>query len=213
MAAALTGFKMYGNYAFYGALSRFAEIELGKIKEADGIADVPKKAESFAFGQACGKALAKELAGYSEEALFVSEAAVAKGIFMKLDPEAVAAYPPKALEDAVKTVFRALLKCAQIQTHTAKPGGEDINAWLAGYNNLLNGYEPCLSALTRLLLAPDAGKRQEMDAFFNRREPLVALSLGDAAPDAGLLDKAMSEKPSSEFGSILKSAVASLRGQ
>ena len=210
MAAALTGRSLYDNYAFHGALARFVPLDIGAVKEADGIPDVPEKAESFRFGQACGKELANALGGYDEQRLLLCEAAVAKGVFMKLTPEAAARYSPEALKAAMKTVFRALLKYAQIQTHTAKPGSEDINAWLAAYNALLAGYEPCLTVLTDRIVSPDAVQNETMSAFFNREDPLVALALQGAAPDADALEQAMSEEPVSTFGVILKNIVTAV---
>jgi hypothetical protein len=164
MAAALTGVRLYDNYAFHGALERFAPLDIGEIKDADGIPDAALKAESFKFGQACGKVLEAELRGYSPEELLLYEAAAAKAVFINGNPQ-------PADKENIKTVFRALLKYAQIQTHTAKPGGEDINAWLAGYYRLLTGYEPTLDALAELITSQDAELKERMNAFINKLIP------------------------------------------
>ena len=208
MAAVLTGRRLCDNYAFHGALERFSPLDIGVIREADGLPDVPEKADSFRFGQVCGRVLSKALAGYGAQELLLREAAVAKGVFLKLTPEAAAGYSPEALKAAVKTIFRALLKYAQIRTHTVKPGSEDINAWLAAYNSLLAGYEPCLEALTDRIVSPDAAQKAAMSAFFSRKDPLVALALRGFSPDAGALEKAVSAEPVSAFGVLLKEILA-----
>ena len=210
MAAALTGRSLYDNYAFHGALGRFASLDIGTIREADGIDDMPVKADSFIFGQRCGRVLTEALKDYDAEKLFLCEAAVAKGVFMKLTPEASLRYTQEQLKEIMKTVLRALFKYAQIQTHTAKPGGEDINKWLNSYDELRAGFEPSLAAFADVVISPDAGQDEIMTGFFDREERLTALALGGIQPDAGALKNAMAAIPTTAFGIILKNVVSAV---
>ena len=199
MAAKLKSVELYDNYAFHGALKRFEDVKIGKIEEVDGIPDVPQKADSFIFGQKCGKVINEALAGYSEKELLSFEAEVAKGTFLKLTPEATAKYTNEELKESLKTVFRALLKRAQIRTHTAKPGGEDINAWLTDYNNLLGEYEPTLSAIVEEIVAPAANNGV---MFFDKTDKIITLALSGKACESSLKE-AMEAEPVSVFGRIL----------
>jgi hypothetical protein len=203
MAARLLDKTLEDNYAFHGALARFAPLELGDIKEADGLDDVPRKADSFKFGQLCGKILHKHLAEYDSKKMLACDARIARETFMKLTPEATAKYAPDTLRDSIKTVFRALFKKAQIRTHTAKPGSEDINAWLAAYNGLANDYDQSIDALVEEIVAPSLNT----DDFFDRRDALIALALGSATPSAAQTDAAADGKPVSVLGIILKEIV------
>ncbi len=148
-AAEQEGIKLYDNYAYLGALERFADADVGEITEADGIADVPQKAESFVFGQKCGKKLREKLAGLGEDELFKLEASAAREMFIK--PDELKKYPPEKTADLKETfikIIKTLFKRAQLQTHTAQPGYENINAWLDAYHGLLEDYEPYINKLT-----------------------------------------------------------------
>ncbi len=147
-AAEQEGIKLYDNYAYLGALGRFADADVGEITEADGITDVPQKAESFVFGQKCGKNLREKLAGLNEDELFRLEASAAREMFLKDDE--LKKYPSEKTADIKGTfvkIINALFKRAQLQTHTAKPGYENINAWLDAYRGLLEDYEPYINKL------------------------------------------------------------------
>jgi hypothetical protein len=140
--------------------------------------------------------LATELRGYGPEELLLFEAAVAKAVFIKGNPSADD-------RENIKAIFKALLKYAQIQTHTAKPGGEDINAWLAAYYKLLTDYEPTLNALADLITSRDAGMKVKMDEFINKNDALVSLALKGEKPEQDEIAAALSVKPVSIYGRLL----------
>ena len=206
MAAQLTKTELYDNYAFHGAISNFTDISLGKIEEADGIPDVPQKADSFLFGQACGKVIKNALSAYTEQQFLVFEADTVKGTFLKLTPENMKSYSEKELKDSLKTVFRALLKFAQIRTHTAKPGNEDINKWLSDYNALLLDFEPTLDTLINEIINPS---EKNGIVFFDKNDKLISLSNSGSITEEKI-QEALSEKPSSVFGTILFDILTSL---
>jgi hypothetical protein len=209
MAAALTGRTLYDNYAFHGALERFSSLDIGVIHDADGIEDTPVKAESFKFGQACGKALSAAIKDYDDIKKALCEAAIAKNVFLKLSPESCSKYSEAEQRDAIMVILRALLKHGQIQTHTAKPGYEDINAWLADYNRLSSGYEPTLSAFADWIVKPDEAQEKIMSGFFSKEDPIIAMALACQAQVAGAPDSALSATPVCEFGHILKTILTS----
>ncbi len=97
-----------------------------------------------------------------------AQASVLAGMFFQPDGGALDALKAKQL-------FRAFLRRAQLQTHTAKPGYEDINAWLTDYYELetqLDGFLDALCKEAAALLQSGEGK-----AFFDREDALTAMAL------------------------------------
>jgi hypothetical protein len=209
LAARLLGKELIDNYGFHGALPRYSSIHLKGITEAEGIDGVPLKAESFNLGHVCGTAIGKYLDGAGAEDILYMEAAVAQNIFLDMSPEKRALYTDAELRECMGLIFHALLKRAQIRTHTAKPGAEDINAWLAGYYQLEQDYAPFVSSLLEAIISPDPVMAKKHTDFFDREDPLIALALKDAAPAPNVLQSAAGTVPSSIFGKMLREIVAS----
>lgn len=198
MAASWLGKDLIDNYAFHGTLPRFKGITLDAVTETEGIDNVPAKAEAFRFGLFCGEIIEKHLEMLDEKEILELDAAVAKNFFMDLSPEKTARYTDAELRNSMNLIFRALLKKAQIRTHTAKPGGEDINKWLSDYYRLEQDFAPYVSALVDTILASIPEKER---VFFDRNDPVIALAL-----------KEMSQKESppqacSLFGKILEEII------
>lgn len=201
MGSRLTGVKLYDNYAFHGALRRFANLNIGEIVETEGIEDVPEKAESFIFGQKCGRVIEEYISGYETEIIYQCEALLANRLLMKLTPWDMMKYSSEELEKNITQIFRALIKRAQIRTHTAKPGGEDIHAWLADYYRLQKDYGEGLPVLVRAIINPD----EKLTAgFFSKKDPIIALALMEGDPTPEELSSAMEGEPETVFGRILR---------
>jgi hypothetical protein len=207
-AARLLGKELIDNYGFHGALPRYRSIHLTGITEANGIDGVPLKAGSFNLGHACNTAIGKYLDGSEAEDLLYMEAAVAKNVFLDMSPEKISRYTSAELREFMGLIFHALLKKAQIRTHTAKPGAEDINAWLAGYYHLEQDYAPFVSSLLDAIINPDPGMSKKHAAFFDKADPLIALALKDTAPAPDALKSAAAAAPQSVFGKILRELIA-----
>jgi hypothetical protein len=207
LAARLLGKELIDNYGFHGALPRYSSIYLKGITEAEGIDRVPLKADSFNLGRACGTVIGKYLDGAGTEDILYMEAAVARNIFLDMSPEKRARYTDAELREFMGLVFHALLKRAQIRTHTAKPGAEDINAWLAGYYRLEQDYALFVSSLLDAIISPDPVLSKKHAAFFDKDDPLIALALKDTVPTPETLKSAAGTVPLSIFGKILREIV------
>ena len=208
LAASLLGKELVDNYGFHGALPRFKGVKVDAISEVEGIDHVPAKAESFRFGLSCGDVIAKCLEGYSEKETLSFEAAVAKNLFLDLSPEKRARYTDAELRNSMNLIFRALLKKAQIRTHTAKPGGEDINKWLEGYYRLEQDFNPYVSSLVEAILAfnPDPAVAKKEIEFFDRTDPIIARAL-QGMPLKTKEEKDALKKSRSLFGKILEASI------
>jgi hypothetical protein len=136
LSARLVGKKLIDNYGFHGALPKFAPVHLRDIAEGEGIENVPGKTDCFNWGNKCSQSICKHLGELSKEESLYLDTVIVKNLFLNLSSEKKASYTDAELEGSLRVIFSALLKKAQIRTHTAKPGDEDINAWLAGYYQL-----------------------------------------------------------------------------
>ena len=203
MASCLRGIKLYENYAFYGALARFSHLQIGEITKSPGIDDLPLKAQSFLFGQECGEKIHKHLAEYEDEKIFQCQALLANKLLLKPIPNHImeSSREKEKLENDLENILRALVKRAQIRTHTAKPGGEDIHGWLKSYYSLLKDYEEGLPAFVRAVIKPNLKISQ---GFFSLKDPIIALALKGPNPKPGELDFALGDEPETVFGNILK---------
>ncbi|MDR2019384.1 MAG: hypothetical protein LBQ14_01305 [Treponema sp.] len=208
LAARLLGKELIDNYGFHGTLPRYSSIHLKGITEAEGIDGVPLKADSFNLGCACGTVIGKYLDGAGTGDILYMEAAVAQNIFLDMNPEKRARYTDAELREFMGLIFHALLKRAQIRTHTAKPGAEDINAWLAGYYRLEQDCAPFVSSLLDAIISPDPVLSKKHAAFFDKEDPLVALALKDAVPAPEALKSAAGTTPRSIFGRILREIIS-----
>lgn len=154
----------FPQYAYAGTLPRYDNLQAAGIIQTDGIDDLPAKAESMRFGQHCARVMAIQQVknGIPEQA------AVLAGMFF-------APGAKDASSAQIKQIIRSLLRRAQLQTHTAKPGYEDINRWLVSYYELesgLDGFLDSLSTAAVHCLQTGDGK-----AFFDPADPLTAMAL------------------------------------
>ena len=204
-AARLAGVELTDNYAIFGAMGRYRNISLGAIREAEGIDDVPQKAKSFEFGVRCGKALERYLPRLDDNTALIYEAQIARSFFVSLDD--MGDVPPDERKKTLTALFEAFVKRAQIRTHTAKPGYEDIGSWLECYYELQQGYLSSLPVLVEAIVSPDAGDMEKASGFLSGRDPLVKLALQKTPPDPKALSDAMTEAPCSLFGKILREVI------
>lgn len=203
-AASLLGQDLIDNYALYGTTPRYNHVQLDNIKETDGIDHVPGKAESFIFGTLCNKILNQYLSSFDDEQLLFCEACVGREFFTNLSDEKIEQYSPSQLKSTFMTIFSALIKRAQIRTHTTKPGYEDINSWLERYHHLQQDCADFLPGFVDVLLYPDQVLEKKHTAgFFNREDALLKLVLGDEPIGSETLLSAMAEDPSSIFAKML----------
>jgi hypothetical protein len=208
LAGRLLGKELIDNYGFHGTLPRYGSIYLKGIAEAEGIDGVPRKADSFNFGHTCGAVIDKYLSGAGPADILYMEAAVAQNLFLDINPEKRARYTDAELREFMGRIFHALLKKAQIRTHTAKPGAEDINAWLAGYYHLEQDYTPFVSSLLDAIISPDPVLSKTHAAFFDKEDPLIVLALENTAITPGTLKSVAGTVPRSTFGKILREIVS-----
>jgi hypothetical protein len=207
LSARLLGKKLIDNYGFHGALPKFSSVRLSGITEGDGIENVPGKADCFNLGNKCSESIRKYLGELSKEERLYLDAVIAKNLFLNLSPEKRASYTDAELEEVLRVIFSALLKKAHIRTHTAKPGDEDINAWLAGYYQLQKDYDSFISSLINEIIDPNPDMMKKFAAFFDKTDSLIALALKDAPPAANEVKAAVSMEPVSSFGRILQEVV------
>jgi hypothetical protein len=208
LAARLLGKELIDNYGFHGALPRYNSVRLTGITEAEGIDGVPRKADTFNLGNTCGKVIGKYLDEASAKDILYMEASVAQNLFLDMSLEKRSRYTDAELREFMGLIFHALLKRAQIRTHTAKPGAEDINAWLAGYYYLERDYAPFVSSLLDAIITPDPVFSKKHAAFFDKDDPLIALALKDTPPTQDVLKSAIETTPRSTFGKIVREIVS-----
>jgi len=208
LSANLLGKKLIDNYAFHGSLSRFSSVKLQGVSETKGIENVPGKAECFNFGALCGRVIGKNLGKLSEkEALFL-DAEVARQLFVDMSPEKRAPYTDAEIQSAMRTIITAMVKKAQIRTHTAKPGEEDINKWLAAYYSLERDFDGFVNSLVEEILSPNPELTKKYSSFFDKTDTIVSLALGkNISPNS--LKAACEAAPKSTIGRILLEVVQS----
>jgi hypothetical protein len=212
-AARLLGRGLVDNYAFHGSLPRYRSVYLNGIVQADGIDKVPEKAACFNFGGLCGDIICRYLEGYTDKELLNFEAEIARNLFLDMNSEKWGRYTDAELRKILKTFFRVFLKKAQIRTHTAKPGGENINRWLAGYYGLQRDYDPYLSSLVEAITASDPMEKEKTFPFFDRKDEIIALAMNNFVPDAEYLKRISAIEPLSIFGKILREIVLKVSGK
>ena len=209
MSATLSGKELYDNYAVHGALERFCYLHVGEVFPAEGIDDVPEKSESFKFGQICGRILHEQIKNYTPEQRLYCEAEIVRNVLMKSGKE----YPAKELKPAVTVILKALFKKAQIRTHTAKPGSEDINTWLSDYYHLQEDYHNIIEKMAGIIVTPDPALQEKYTKnFFCKTDRLTALAMTKTQPDAGILKDAARQEGGSDFEEILKKIILQVSG-
>lgn len=166
-AAKILNLELTANYAALGALGRFCGRDLGEVEVIPGIEDMKERAESFRFGTLCGRVIEKYLKGYSAKELAVCEAGCFRAFVSPglSENEKASAEEKKA---TLKIVIEAFIKRAQIRTHTAKPGFEDINTWLDRYNQMQAEYRADLDSFVEMVVEPDQEERKLADVFVKK---------------------------------------------
>jgi hypothetical protein len=210
-AASLLGRELVDNYAFHGSLPRYRSVYLNGIVQADGIDKVPEKAACFNLGSLCGDAVCRYLEGYTDEELLKFEAEIAKNIFLDMSSEKWGRYTDAELRKILKTLFSVFLKKVQIRTHTAKPGGENINKWLAGYYGLQQDYDPYLSSLVEAIITPDPAEK--IVPFFDKKDEILVLAMNNFTLNVERLKHISTTEPLSIFGKIVREIVIKISGK
>lgn len=187
LAARLSGVTLYDNYAYHGMLARNRSLPFYEAKPVPDIDDVPEKSASFQFGIRCARALYSFCEDPDGDAALARDAMIARVFLLDLESESakkvLAAVPARQLADELVSILRGYMKRSQIQTHTAKPGYEDIETWLLRYHNLREAYEATLPRLAALMLEPGSAA-DGFEAFFDRSDPIIALAMGqEIQPD------------------------------
>ena len=195
-AAKLCGFNAVDNYAVFGAMKGYRDINPGEISKTDGIDDVPLKTDSFRFGTHCGKILEKYTGDFNEGMLRICEAQVARTFFVDINGPC----GKKELSSTLLTVAESLVKRAQIRTHTTKPGYEDINAWLKRYYAMQQDYCDSLPELVDAIVNPDDEALRISKSFLDENDAIIKFAVGGK----GSLEDALVEEAKSIFGKILK---------
>lgn len=180
LAARLCGIDLYDNYAYHGMLARNRNLPYYDAKPVSDIDDVPEKSASFQFGIRCARALYSLCEDAEGDAALIRDAMIARAFFLRLDTEEaqqiLTSTPAEQLTSELVSILRGYMKRSQIQTHTAKPGYEDIETWLLRYNKLREDYEMTLPRLAALMLDPGAAA-DGFDTFFDRKDPIIALAM------------------------------------
>lgn len=206
LSAKLLGVPLTDNYAVFGAMPRYRHLRLGDIREAEGIDDVPLKAGSFRFGVHCGGILEKYTNAWSEADWMLCEAQVVRECFAPIHrAEGLTAEEKKK---SLLTFINALVKRAQIRTHTAKPGYEDINTWLERYYRMQKDYRNYLPRLVDAAVQPEEGELSHMERFLSPKDGLVRLALSDTFTE-GELRQELEGEPDSILGRMLKETLVS----
>ena len=202
LSAKLLGIELIDNYAFHGSLPRFSPLTLKGVSEAEGIDHTPEKAANFNLGSLCGRIISKNLGALSEKDYLFLDAEIARNIFLDLSPEKTSIYTEGEIYSSVKLIIESLVKKAQIRTHTAKPGGEDINKWLSDYYDLQKGFNSFLSSFVEEIIRPDAEMKSKYPVFFDKQDAIIALALKQGF-NKDELKAAKESSPKAVFGKLL----------
>lgn len=199
-AAELLGRSLTENYAVLGSLSRYAKNELKEICAVEGMEDLVCRAESFRFGMYCGQILRPYTDELTEAQRQICEARTAR-LFWANGIDTVLQQDAEKVTAAMKVLLESLVKRAQIRTHTAKPGSEDINLWLNRYNQMQKEYHANLDHFARMIVMPTEEETKIGEAFIHEKDPAVrAAVMGDRRAFA----EALSEPASCSFGEALR---------
>lgn len=205
-AAKLLGVSLTDNYAIFGAMPRYRHLCLGEIREAEGIDDVPKKADSFRFGVHCGSIMERYTSTWGDSERLLCEAQIVRNFFAPIyQAEGITSEQKK---ESLLTIANALVKRAQIRTHTAKPGYEDINAWLERYYWLQKDYRDYLPHLVEATVEPTKDEISYMERFLSQEDGLIRLSLSEPFTQEDL-QRELEREPGSVFGRMLKEILVS----
>lgn len=200
-AAKLTGKNINNQYAVLGTLKRFRKKKLGEVHNIKGMEDLTKRAESFRFGALCQEHLIPYIDSLSQKEILAWEAKTA-GLFLLPGMSEEAELAEK--EETLNKVLKAYVKRAQIRTHTAKPGSEDINAWLENYDMMQMEYQSELGNFVKAVLDPDPDMKKKGNEFINEEDGLVkALLDGDRESQW----HALFTEPKCVFGIVLRRIV------
>lgn len=209
LAARLSDVTLYDNYAYHGMLARNRSLPYYQAEPVPDIDDVPKKSESFQFGIRCARALYSLCGDLEGDAALARDAMIARTFFLDLESEKakqiLASVPTEQLADELTAILRGYIKRSQIQTHTAKPGYEDIETWLLRYHKLYEDYEATLPRLASLMLKP-GNAAAGFETFFDRTDPIIAFAMGEQA-NAGSVKQYLSGNRS-VFGRALATLFA-----
>lgn len=199
-AAALSGRTLTENYAVLGSLPRFSGNELKEVHAVKGMEDLEQRAESFRFGMNCEEILRPYTEGLTEEQRRICEARVAR-IFWANGIDRIPQEEAEKVTATVKILLESLVKRAQIRTHTAKPGSEDINLWLDRYHEMQKEYHAELDQFAGMIVTPVKEEKEIGEAFIDEKDPIVrAAVMGDRAA----LQGALAEPASCSFGRALR---------
>lgn len=202
-AAKLTGIRLKDQYAVLGALKRFRGKKLGEVHNIKGMEDLTERAESFRFGSLCQEYLAPYLDSASSKEILAWEANTAR-LFLLSGAAGEEEPGEEKREETLSKVLKAYVKRAQIRTHTAKPGSEDINAWLESYDRMQVEYQTELGDFVKAVIHPDPDMKEKGNEFISEEDDLVqALLDGNAESQR----QALSNEPKCVFGNILRRIV------
>ena len=205
-AAEICGFNLKDNYAYMGALERFARINTVEAKNTDIDDNDSEILNSFLFGVVCGKHISRLLSEHSRTYMIKFDAIIAKNTL--LDMHAVKNYNTETMEKSLITLFRSLLKYAQIRTHTAKPGDEDIHQWIEDYYDLYSAYNTYIKELVNEIITPSVDV--EALCCYDPSDTVIKI-LNNAKPlDNQTLKTVLEIKPNSVFGKIICNIVKDL---
>ena len=207
LSAGLLGKELIENYAFHGSLPRFASLELDKLSEADGIEKVPEKGELLNFGALCGRVIQDTLGDLTQEESLYLDAEIARELFLDLSEEKRGEFTDDEIHPVIKTVMESFVKKAQIRTHTAKPGGEDINKWLADYYALQKKYSGYVDVLCREILKPNPKLKDKFKDFFNKGDAIIVLAMTEEPSKIDLKKVIPKVIPRTTFGKMLVEVV------
>ncbi len=208
-AAQLSGLTLKDNYAIFGALKRFRSKSLGEVFAIEGLEDMEERAASYRFGNRCGRVMAEYVDGLTEDERLAVEAYIARTFFVpEIAEDSTVSETDK--KETLKIVIEALVKRAQIRTHTAKPGGEDINLWLDRYNKLQISYLDKLGPFVSEIIAPSEESLKLGERFIDRKDKIVELVLSGKIDG---LDEALDMEPTCTLGIFLREIINEERNQ
>jgi hypothetical protein len=157
--------KQYINYACCGALMVNKDIQAESIRQTEGIDDMLNKADAFRFGKLCAKVINRYMRDFDKQQVQCCEAAVAN-LFFGVNPDA-----DEKIKESIIVLIRAFTRRAQIQTHTTKPGYEDIDKWLENFYRLQAEYDHFVEQFAQKII--DAGKDKKVKEFINKDDPII----------------------------------------